>query len=282
MPGILFVVATPIGNLEDVTLRALRILREVAVIAAEDTRRTAKLLQHYSISTPTTSLHEHNEPRRAPELVRRLLAGDSIALVTDAGTPGVSDPGVRLVAAAHDAGVAVQPVPGPNAAVAMVSASGLGGDGFLFAGFPPSRSNHRKTWLRALAGQRLPLVIYEAPHRIHATLKDIASELGERRVAVGRELTKIHEQLVIRPISAWIADLPKAQGEFVVVVEPASSPADGTAQAVDDVTLASEFWQLAKISPLGRRELMRQIAEKHNVRVKQVFDAVEARKNSGE
>ena len=140
MPGILYVVATPIGNLEDVTLRALRVLREATVIAAEDTRRTARLLQHYSISTPTTSLHEHNEHTRSGKLIERMLAGDSIALVSDAGTPVISDPGGRLIAAAHGHGIRVEPIPGPNAAIAVLSGAGLGGDGFVFAGFPPSRS----------------------------------------------------------------------------------------------------------------------------------------------
>ena len=134
MPGTLYVVATPIGNLEDVTLRALRILREVSVIAAEDTRRTSRLLQHYSISTPTTSLHAHNEDARTPRLIERLLGGESIALVSDAGTPVVSDPGARLVAAAHAAGMRVEPIPGPSAALAAISGSGIGGDGFLFVG----------------------------------------------------------------------------------------------------------------------------------------------------
>src|SRR5215217_2628155 len=136
MPGILYVVATPIGNLEDITLRAIRVLREVTVIAAEDTRRTARLLQHYSISTPTTSLHEHNEHARSAKLIERLLAGDSVALVSDAGTPVVSDPGVHLIATAHEHGLRVEPIPGPNAAVAALSAAGLPGDGFVFAGFP--------------------------------------------------------------------------------------------------------------------------------------------------
>ena len=143
MPGTLYVVATPIGNLEDVTLRALRILREVSVIAAEDTRRTSRLLQHYSISTPTTSLHAHNEDARTPRLVERLLGGESVALVSDAGTPVVSDPGARLVAAAHASGVRVEPVPGPSAAVAAISGSGIGGDEFLFVGFPPARAAAR-------------------------------------------------------------------------------------------------------------------------------------------
>jgi 16S rRNA (cytidine1402-2'-O)-methyltransferase len=183
MPGTLFVVATPIGNLEDVTLRALRVLRDVSVIAAEDTRRTFRLLQHYSISTPTTSLHEHNEPHKTPSLIRRLQGGESIALVSDAGTPGVSDPGARLVAAAHAAGLRVEPVPGPSAAVAALSASGFGGDQFLFVGFPPARAQARRKWLTPLAAETRPWVLYEAPHRIRDTLGDMLAILGDRPVA---------------------------------------------------------------------------------------------------
>ena len=163
MAGILYVVATPIGNLEDVTLRALRILREVALIAAEDTRRTAKLLQHYSISTPATSLHEHNERARVPRLIERLQAGESIALVSDAGTPAVSDPGAQLVAAAHAAGVVVQPIPGPTAVAALVSVSGLEGPEFSFVGFAPSRSNDRLNGLRSLAGHPVPGGLLRSP-----------------------------------------------------------------------------------------------------------------------
>src|SRR4029453_12270295 len=161
MPGTLYVVATPIGNLEDVTLRALRILREVSLIAAEDTRRTARILQHYSISTRTTSLHEHNERSKTPAIIAKLLEGESIALVSDAGTPVVSDPGAQLVAAAHAAGVRVEPIPGPSALLAAVSSSGFGGDGFLFLGFPPSRAQQRRKWLSAVAGETRPLVLYE-------------------------------------------------------------------------------------------------------------------------
>ena len=282
MPGILYVVATPIGNLEDVTLRALRILREVTLIAAEDTRRTAKLLQHYSISTPTTSLHEHNEHVRTPELVRRLAAGESVALVSDAGTPGVSDPGARLVAAAHAAGIQVQPIPGASALIALVSASGFQGDGFVFAGFPPNRSNRRKAWLRKLADEPRPIVLYEAPHRIVATLADIAEELGARRVAVGRELTKIHEQLAIRPIKHWIDDPPKAQGEFVLIIEPPSGETAGSKTQAEPQLLAAEFWQMANNCGEPRREVMRRVAEKHGARVREVFEAVEASKKSVE
>ena len=152
MPGTLYVVATPIGNLEDVTLRALRVLREVSLIAAEDTRRTARLLQHYSISTRTTSLHEHNERSQTPALIARLRAGESIALVSDAGTPVISDPGTHLVAGAHAAGIRVEPVPGPSAVIAALSASGLAEGEFVFVGFPPSRAKARKVWFVAARG----------------------------------------------------------------------------------------------------------------------------------
>ena len=193
MPGILYVVATPIGNLEDVTFRAIRVLREVAVIAAEDTRRTARLLQHYSISTPTTSLHEHNERARTPSLISRLARGESVALVSDAGTPVVSDPGAVLVAAAHAAGIRVEPVPGPSAALAAVSASGLKAEQVLFVGFPPSRAIARKRWLETLRDERRVIVFFEAPHRIRSTLADLLAMFGDRIVAIGRELTKAHE-----------------------------------------------------------------------------------------
>src|SRR6187200_440014 len=185
MPGILYVVATPIGNLEDVTFRAIRVLREVAVIAAEDTRRTARLLQHYSISTPTTSLHEHNERARTPSLISRLAGGESVALVSDAGTPVVSDPGALLVAAAHAAGIRVEPVPGPSAALAAVSASGLQAEQVLFVGFPPFRSVARKRWLEKLRDEPRVIVFFEAPHRIRDTLTDLLAIFGDRIIAVG-------------------------------------------------------------------------------------------------
>ena len=281
MPGILYVVATPIGNLEDVTLRALRILREVSLIAAEDTRRTSKLLQHYSISTPTTSLHEHNEHSKAPRLVARLIDGESIALVSDAGTPAVSDPGSRLVAAAHHHGIAVVPIPGASAVTAAVSAAGLNADGFSFVGFPPARSNSRKRWLRELREHRFPIVLYEAPHRIHQTITDIAEELGGRTVAIGRELTKAHEYFGVRPISDWLNDPPPAQGEFVVVVFAAPPRDARDSVPVDPAVLAHEFCRLTENKAIGRREAIRQIARRHGVSTKTVFNAVEANRNSG-
>ncbi len=170
MPGTLFVVATPIGNLEDITVRALRILREVAVIAAEDTRRTAQLLARHAIATPTTSLHEHNEARKAGGLVERLLQGDSIALVSDAGTPTVSDPGGGLIRAALDAGIRVEPIPGASAVMAGLAASGLPTEAFGFLGFPPTRSKARSEWFGRLRTMRGTIVFFEAPHRIQSTL----------------------------------------------------------------------------------------------------------------
>lgn len=281
MPGILYVVATPIGNLEDVTLRALRVLREVTLIAAEDTRRTAKLLQHYSISTPTTSLHEHNEHARTPHLIERLRAGDSIALVSDAGTPVVSDPGGRLVQAAHSSGVTVQPVPGPSAVIAMVSACGISSDGFVFAGFAPSRSNHRTRWLAELAAERRPVVFYETPHRIHRALTDIQAQMGDRQVAIGRELTKAHEQLVIRPIHEWVGNPPQERGEFVLVVFPHTSERDTDAPVSAD-ELAREFGRQTNNGALTRRVAMRTVAKRFGVPIRDVFNALEAAKNSAD
>ena len=283
MPGILYVVATPIGNLEDVTLRALRVLREVALIAAEDTRRTARLLQQYSISTPTTSLHEHNEHARTPGLVERLRAGESIALVSDAGTPGISDPGSRLVAAAHAAGVRVEPVPGASAVAAAVSASGISADeGFVFMGFPPSKASRRKEWLGNLAAERRPIVLYEAPHRIHATVKDIHTKLGNRLLFMGRELTKAHETLAIRPTAEWLEDLPLERGEFVLVISGALEAESSDRLEPTDAELATTFGHLTNNGGLNRRAALKETAKRHAVKAKQVFAALERVKNLGE
>jgi 16S rRNA (cytidine1402-2'-O)-methyltransferase len=276
MSGILYVVATPIGNLEDVTLRALRVLREVSVIAAEDTRRTAKLLQHYSISTPTTSLHEHNEHAKVGRLLDRLRAGDSVAVVSDAGTPVISDPGGRLVTAALEAGIAVQPVPGASAVTAIASATGIGPDGFSFIGFAPSRSNARKAWLRRFGSHPLPLILYEAPHRILALLGDIQTELGERRVAIGRELTKLHESLAVRPISRWLEKPPTPLGEMSIVIFPSLGLESADIEQPDPARLATEFWLLTNNDGFGRRQALKAVASRFGVRARDVFDAVES------
>jgi 16S rRNA (cytidine1402-2'-O)-methyltransferase len=216
--GVLYVVATPIGNLEDLTLRALRILREVDLIAAEDTRRTAKLLAHYQIRQPTISLREHNETREAGRLVERLERGECIALVSDAGTPAVADPGARLVRAAHDRGIRVVPIPGPSAITAALSVAGLALTQFTFMGFPPAGGSERRTWFEALAKEARAVVFFEAPHRIQRTLVDSHQICGIRPIYVFRELSKINEEFVVSPNNANAFVRPR--GEFVLVVEP--------------------------------------------------------------
>lgn len=279
MPGILYVVATPIGNLEDITLRALRVLRDVAVIAAEDTRRTARLLQHYSISTRTTSLHEHNERAKVPGLIARLEAGESLALVSDAGTPLISDPGVLLVSAAHAAGIRVEPVPGPSAAMAAVSASGFPTDGILFVGFPPSKASARKRWIETLTHENRAVVFYEAPHRIAETLRDLAAILGDRLVALGRELTKVHEDLAVRPISEHLRMMVEPRGEYTVVVAPAD-PANQEHEALPDAAaLASEFGQLSNNPGSSRRDAIKTLAHKYHVTTREVYRLIEEAKH---
>lgn len=282
MPGTLYVVATPIGNLEDVTLRALRILREVVLIAAEDTRRTARLLQHYSISTRTTSLHEHNERTKTPALIARLQAGESIALVSDAGTPVVSDPGNHLVAAAHAAGIRVEPVPGASAALAALSASGLIEREFIFLGFPPARSNARKIWFERVATESRVLILYEAPHRIRRTLEDMLAVLGDRVIAVGRELTKAHEELVVRPISAHLELLSEERGEFTVVISGIQPNTVKPKTAPCGSELALEFGQLTNIGGTSRREALRTLALKYGLPAREVFAMLEQAKLAAE
>ena len=219
MAGTLYVVATPIGNLEDLTFRALRTLREVDLIAAEDTRRTSKLLAHYDVRKPLVSLHEHNENRESPHLIEKLQSGLSVALVSDAGTPTIADPGYHLVAAARAAGIAVVPIPGASAVAAALSISGQPADQFAFLGFPPSGGAARDRWFDRLASEPMTSVFYESPHRISRTLAEVADYVGERQIIVARELTKLNETLVI-----WQnMDRVREQGEFVVVVGPGQS-----------------------------------------------------------
>jgi 16S rRNA (cytidine1402-2'-O)-methyltransferase len=237
MPGTLFVVATPIGNLEDLTFRALGVLKTAALVAAEDTRRTARLLAHYEISKPLTSLREHNELREIPKLLDRLAQGASVALVTDAGTPGIADPGARLVRAARHAGFPVVPIPGPSAITAALSVAGFPADQFVFQGFPPSSGPSRDAWLAELGREPRLQIFFEAPHRIARTLIDVKAVLGERQIIVGRELTKLYEELVEWDKSS--API-KESGEFVVVIGPSGLARSG--QTEDDQVKAAEMF----------------------------------------
>ncbi len=221
--GTLYLVATPIGNLEDVSQRALRVLAEVSVIACEDTRHTRVLLERFSIRAKTVSYHEHNEQERAVELASMLGRGESVAVVSDAGTPGISDPGFRLVRAAIEMGASVVPVPGPVAFVSALVASGLPTDEFFFGGFLPSRTHARRTRLAALRSLPATLVFYETPHRIAHALSDAREILGEREAAVARELTKVHEEIVRGRLSGlaerFNTGQASARGEMVLVID---------------------------------------------------------------
>ena len=271
--GTLYVVGTPIGNLEDITLRALRVLRDVAVVAAEDTRRTGNLLRHYEIQTPLISLHEHNERQRLTPLVARLQAGDSIAVVSDAGTPGISDPGARLVRAAREAGVRVDPIPGPSAVTAVLSASGLAFDRFAFAGFAPVRSKDRKKWFDWVARLAdVPVVCFEAPHRIRRLLAEAALMLVKRPILLAREVTKAHEQ--------WLTatdDFPE-RGEFVVIFGQSTYSSPAVAFPKDE-EIKLVFGQMTNNVSIGsRREAVKAVATHLQIPVKAVYDALERAK----
>ena len=276
MAGILYVVATPIGNLEDVTLRALRILREVSLIAAEDTRRTARLLQHYSISTRTTSLHEHNEREKTPRLVERLQSGESIALVSDAGTPLISDPGQTLVAAARSAGIRVESIPGASAVMAAVAALGLPATEFTFLGFPPNRSKDRKIWLAEVAGHPRPVVFFEAPHRIRRTLEALSEVLEpDRTVGLARELTKAHEELVVSPISGMLQRLKEVRGEFTVMVFPRLTVADALRSPPDVDRIRVELGQMIESGQSSKRQAVKALAERYGIGANELYRMLE-------
>jgi 16S rRNA (cytidine1402-2'-O)-methyltransferase len=222
LTGTLYLVATPIGNLEDITLRALRILKEADLVACEDTRFTAKLLNRYGIETPKESYHQFNEESRAPRLIQKLREGKTIALVSDAGTPLISDPGYDLVSACRREGIQVIPIPGPSAAIAALAGSGLPSDSFFFAGFLPARSSTRKRRLAELSGIPATLIFFEAPHRLISSLEDMVAVLGPRKASIARELTKIYEEHLngtLPELLDLIRARPAIQGEITLVIE---------------------------------------------------------------
>jgi 16S rRNA (cytidine1402-2'-O)-methyltransferase len=267
-PGTLYIVATPIGNLEDMTFRAVRILQTVDLIAAEDTRHTGKLLQHFQVQTPQMSYHDHNRSSRIPELLTQLQYGKAIALVSDAGMPGISDPGYELVTACIEAGIAVVPIPGASAAVTALSASGLPTDKFIFEGFLPAKTQQRREYLESLQAESRTLILYESPHRLQDTLQDLGDILGsDRSIVMARELTKLYEEFWRGTIGEAIAHYQQKepQGEYTLVVagtppsKPQLSEAELKAELLEimkqGVSRSQASRQLAKETSLSRRYL---------------------------
>ncbi|MGQ5712303.1 16S rRNA (cytidine(1402)-2'-O)-methyltransferase [Desulforudis sp. DRI-14] len=277
-PGTLYLCATPIGNLEDVTLRALRVLKEVDLIAAEDTRQTQKLLQRYGIRTRLISYHAHNQDRRAGEIWAALEARKSVAVVSDAGLPGISDPGALLVAGAVERGIPLVVVPGASAPVTALVASGLRTDRFVFEGFLPRKG--RKKLLEELALERRTLVFFESPNRVLKTLEELREVFGERRAAVARELTKLHEEVFRGTLSAALehfrANPPR--GEFTLVVEGNTALASGTVPSKADA--AAEVERLVENGE-ERREAIRLAARRLGMPKREVYALVAARERSG-
>lgn len=262
MSGTLYIVATPIGNLEDITLRALTILKGVDLIACEDTRHTRKLLSHYQISRPVISYHQHNERERSIELIARLEVGGDVALVSDAGTPLVSDPGLRIVREAIERGIAVVPIPGASALIAAIVASGLPTDQFIFAGFLPSKQTARRARLRELGALPMTIVFFEAPHRIEQALIDARELLGQRRVVVARELTKIHEEFIRASLSE--IELPgSTRGEIVLLIGPPSDEAPVQAHAVRSVRKDVE--ELIRVEKIDRKAALKRVARARGI-----------------
>jgi len=277
--GVLYVVATPIGNLDDITLRAIKVLKQVQLVAAEDTRRTGILLRHFNIETAILSVHEHNERARVERITGRLAKGESVALVTDAGTPGISDPGAALVAAIREAGFTVEPIPGASAVAAAISASGVSSHGFTFLGFPPIRSKDRKLWFSELteAAKRRLVVFFEAPHKLKRTLEELGN-LVNRPIIVGRELTKLHEEFVTGTPAQLLERFESPQGEFTFMIPPGDPTLEPVVEVTDE-QVVELFGQITESKTTGsKRETARETGERLGLTAKQVYDIIERNK----
>jgi 16S rRNA (cytidine1402-2'-O)-methyltransferase len=268
----LFIVATPIGNLEDVSFRAIRILKEADLIACEDTRYTAKLLTHYGIETPKISYHEFNEESRTLQLIQMLREGKNIALVSDSGTPLISDPGYRLVSSCREEGIQAIPIPGPSAALAALVGSGLPSDSFFFAGFLPARSSMRRRRLEQLSTVPATLIFYESPHRILSCLEDMTAILGPRKASIGREITKMHEEFLSGSLPELLDILqqrPKIQGEFVLVIERG----EVFAEPVDfPASIKQHLEEVMNKTGLSRNDALKSVARQRGVNRKQAYN----------
>lgn len=275
--GVLYVVATPIGNLEDITQRALRILREVNLVACEDTRQTRKLLDHYQITTPTVSYHEHNEAARAGELVRKLEDGVTIAQVSDAGMPGISDPGYRVIKLAIESGITVTPIPGPSALIAALVGSGLATDAFDFRGFLPAKQGQRRTALEAFARSSQTVVVYEAPHRIRETVEDIVAALGPgRQIVIARELTKIHEEFLRGTAVEVLAQIESRElkGEITLLI----GAGEATVQASQLPDLSVRLQEIMRTQKLDEKSALKVLAKQSGLAKSEVYREVQRRK----
>jgi 16S rRNA (cytidine1402-2'-O)-methyltransferase len=272
MPGILYLVASPIGNLEDITFRAVRTLKECDLIACEDTRHTRKLLNHYDIKKPLVSYHEHNEMTRSAELIARIREGSNVALISDAGMPLVADPGYRLVTAAVAEGIAVQPIPGPSALITALAASGLPTDSFRFGGFLPAKSGQRAGVLEALKNEQATLIFFEAPHRILDTLADVDRILGARQVVIGRELTKAHEEFLrgtARAIQEILQARDAVKGEITLLIaKAAKSEAPVDEVIIEDAVAAGER------DGLSRMDAIKAVARRYGLSKREVYQRV--------
>jgi 16S rRNA (cytidine1402-2'-O)-methyltransferase len=277
-PGTLYVVATPIGNLEDITYRAVRVLQEVDLIACEDTRHTAKLLQHYGIDKPTISYHEHNEAARAEELVAKLEQGLSVAQVSDAGMPGISDPGYRVIRLAIERGMRVVPVPGSSALIAALAASGLPTDSFQFLGFLPAKSGQRRTLLEAQLNAQHTIVVYEAPHRIAATMQDLVEILGaERPVVLARELTKVHEEFIRGTAAEVLARVQEHElkGEITLLIGK-SEAQESPAGAAD---IAHRLEEIIREQKIDEKAALKVLAKERGLSKSEAYRELQRRRN---
>jgi 16S rRNA (cytidine1402-2'-O)-methyltransferase len=276
-PG-LYLVATPIGNLEDITLRALRILRSADRIACEDTRQTQKLLNHFGISTPTVSYHLHNEGLRAEELLMQLKAGARIAVVSDAGTPGIADPGHEIASAAIAAGIPVFPIPGANAAISALIASGLSIESFIFHGFLPAKEGQRRTALEQLPRDDATHIFYEAPHRILDTLADIESVLGPTQpIVIARELTKLHEEFLrgaVSDVRTQLASRPVVRGEIVLLFSPIANEAATTQRSI-----AAEVAALMQSESLSEKDALKRVARDRGIGKSEAYRELQREQN---
>lgn len=277
--GVLYVVATPIGNLEDITYRAVRILKEAGLIACEDTRQTRKLLDHYGIAAPTISYHEHNEAQRAEELVRKLEQGVNVAQVSDAGMPGISDPGYRVIKLAIERGFTVIPIPGPSALTTALAGSGLPTDAFEFLGFLPAKSGQRRTALESFLELRHTIVVYEAPHRIREALTDIAEILGATRpVVIARELTKVHEEFIRGTAAQVLTQVQgrELKGEITLLIGP-SEPA---VEVAPRKSLAARLEEIREEQNIDEKAALKVLAKEQGLSKSEVYRELQRTKRN--